>query len=100
MKIVVNRHNVQKNKKTGEQTLPVFSVQDKGQVSYGHRIRVCDRDGEVVGDFVHDLEKPLSCGASVWFELYNGSIVHLDCNCNPIKPLNHLGEEKESERWK
>jgi len=61
----VNQHHIRKNIK-GE-SLPVLTVKDYKQNRRGNTARVIHK-GVEVGRFVYSPDKPLSCGARVWFE--------------------------------
>lgn len=66
--IHVNRHHIASNKKQGAKTLPVFTVKTYKSNNYGHEVHLKDDAGTVVGKFVYSPDKPLACGAVVWFE--------------------------------
>ena len=67
--IHVNQHNIKANAK-GENR-PVLTVKDYKQNRKGQRAKVLDELGNVIGMFIYSPDKPLSCGAKVWFETYN-----------------------------
>ena len=66
----VNQHNIKSNAKTEHQR-PVITVKTYKSNIYTNRVEVLDENGEVVGAFVYSPDKPLSCGAKVWFETEN-----------------------------
>lgn len=71
--IHVNQHAIRANSK-GENR-PVLTVKDYKQNRKGHKAMVLDDKGRVVGAFVYSPDKPLSCGAKMWFEAYNDVVV-------------------------
>ena len=64
--IHVNQHKIKANNKDGERR-PVLTCKTYKSNDYGHEAEVW-HDGVVVGRFVYSPDKPLSCGAHVWFE--------------------------------
>lgn len=63
IKLLINRHTVNRNANTGSRDAPI-SIQRPGEkVAYAHEVRV-------VGDsiLVYRPDKPLRCGARVWIE--------------------------------
>ena len=69
----VNQHNIKANAKGANE--PVLTVKDYKENRKGFKARVLDADGNTVGSFVYSPDKPLSCGAKVWFETFNRVIV-------------------------
>ena len=69
----VNQHNIKANAKGDDK--PVLTVKDYKQNRKGQKATVIDSRGDVVGAFVYSPDKPLSCGAKVWFETYNDVVV-------------------------
>lgn len=65
--IHVNQHIIKKNRKEKTQE-PVLTCKTYKENKYASEVEVYDKNGEVVGRFVYRPEKPLSCGAHVWFE--------------------------------
>lgn len=65
-RILINKHVVKANLKHDRRD-PVISVQESGSVTYGNAIDIIHK-GKVIGTFVYRPDKPLKCGASVWFE--------------------------------
>lgn len=65
--IHVNQHIIKKNRKENEQN-PVLTCKTYKENNYASEVEVYDKDGEVVGRFIYRPDKPLSCGAHVWFE--------------------------------
>lgn len=61
IRINVNSHVVRRNQKTGENNPPI-AVRRGRRVEYAHDVRVSE------GRFVYSPDKPLSCGARLWFE--------------------------------
>lgn len=74
--IHVNQHHIRTNRKNeregniGEPVLPVLTCKTYNTNEYGHEA-VLKVDGKEIGRFVYQPEKPLSCGARVWFEFYS-----------------------------
>lgn len=62
----VNQHVIKANRKTGD-TNPVLTCKTYKGGEYTNTA-VIMKDGEEVGRFVYRPDKPLSCGAHVWFE--------------------------------
>ena len=63
--IHVNQHNIKANFK-GEDR-PVLTVKDYKQNRKGN-VAVIKVDGKEVGRFIYSPDKPLPCGAKVWFQ--------------------------------
>ena len=61
----VNQHNIKHNAKTGE-AKPVLTVKTYLQNRIGQTAKIM-YNGVEVGRFVYQPDKPLSCGAKVWF---------------------------------
>ena len=61
VRISVNAHTVRANKKHGKDDPPIRISRGR-KVTYAREVKV----GE--GRFVYSPEKPLSCGARLWFE--------------------------------
>ena len=66
--IHVNQHKIKANRKDGGYR-PVLTCKTYKTNEYGH-IAVIKKDGDEVGRFVYSPDKPLSCGAHVWFETH------------------------------
>lgn len=66
-KIHVNQHVIKANRKNGL-TGPVLTVKDYKHNRYTSTATVLLPDGSVAGKFIYSPDKPLSCGAHVWFE--------------------------------
>ena len=65
----VNQHNIKFNGKGGfERTKPVLTVKTYKDNQKGNTAEIIDKDGVTIGKFIYRPEKPLSCGAKVWFE--------------------------------
>lgn len=62
----VNQHVIKANKKDNTR-LPVLTCKTYLGNSYAHEVDIIVK-GEVVGTFKYSPDKPLSCGAHVWFE--------------------------------
>jgi hypothetical protein len=65
--IHVNQHNIRRNLKTGSQD-PVLTTKTYNTNQYGKCVVLRDKSGKELGRFVYSPDKPLSCGARVWFE--------------------------------
>ena len=63
----VNQHNIKRNLKTGSNE-PVLTARTYNTHSIGNRVIVRDANGDEIGRFVYSPDKPLGCGARVWFE--------------------------------
>lgn len=63
----VNQHVIKKNNKTGERE-PVLTCKTYKDNRYAHTAIIKDEQGNELGRFVYRPDKPLSCGAHVWFE--------------------------------
>lgn len=68
--IHVNQHNIRKNIKDNSSSLPVLTCKTYDSNEYGHSIIIKDENGLEVGKFIYSPDKPLSCGARVWFETH------------------------------
>ena len=68
--IHVNQHVIKKNRKHGT-TEPVLTCKTYKSNEYGMRANILGDQGEVIGSFIYSPDKPLSCGAHVWFETTN-----------------------------
>lgn len=73
--IHVNRHNIAYNKKDESvgNKKPVLTCKTYKENTYADELEIVYND-VVVGRFVYRPEKPLSCGATVWFETTNCNI--------------------------
>ena len=67
----VNQHKIRSNLKNPENREPVLTAKTYKDNQYGNRVEILDTQGEVIGTFVYNPDKPLSCGARVWFETTN-----------------------------
>jgi len=74
----VNQHHIKANAKGDD--LPVLTVKDYKQNRRGNTAIIRDRDGSEIGRFVYSPDKPLSCGAKVWFETYNSVEIKTERN--------------------
>ena len=72
--IHVNQHVIKSNRKNSE-TKPVLTCKTYKSNEYGMRADVLDDDGNIIGSFIYSPDKPLSCGAHVWFETNNKVVV-------------------------
>ena len=68
--IHVNQSVIRKNLKEGT-TDPALTCKTYKDNRYGHEAIVKDKNGEEVGRFIYSPNKPLSCGARLWFETQN-----------------------------
>tara|TARA_R110002167_G_scaffold342664_1_gene551501 strand:+ start:44 stop:280 length:237 start_codon:yes stop_codon:yes gene_type:complete len=68
--IHVNQHVVKANKKNNT-TDPVLTCKTYKTNNYASKVAVYGQDGLLSGHFIYSPNKPLSCGAHVWFETFN-----------------------------
>ena len=68
--IHVNQHVIKSNRKENKND-PVLTCKTYKENRYGHTAIILDREGNELGKFVYRPNKPLSCGAHVWFETEN-----------------------------
>lgn len=66
-RIHVNQHIIKSNQKQAEKEPPLSCITYK-RTERGNTMLVKDKSGNVVGTFYYSPDKPLSCGAHVWFE--------------------------------
>jgi len=66
----VNQHVIKTNRALGSQA-PVLTCKTYKSNAYASEVAILDKDGEEVGRFIYSPDKPLSCGAHVWFETQN-----------------------------
>lgn len=66
--IHVNQHHIRWNGKNPTQLKPVLTAKTHKSNDYGFTCTIKDDAGNTVGVFKYRPEKPLSCGAKVWFE--------------------------------
>lgn len=65
----VNQHNIKSNNKTGTKEKPVLTTRTYKTHRIGNGAIIRDPNtGVVLGRFVYSPDKPLACGARVWFE--------------------------------
>lgn len=64
--IHVNQHHIKANRRDG-QCRPVLTCKTYKDNRYGHEA-IIKVGGREVGRFIYRPEKPLGCGAHVWFE--------------------------------
>lgn len=69
VKVIVNRHVVQANARTGRNDPPLSIKRHKKPTQHGHRVKL---KGEPV--LIYDPENPLSNGARVWIEAEDAEI--------------------------
>lgn len=65
--IHINRHKIDKNRKTGSRE-PVITCKNYKGNNYGDTVIIKDKRGKEVARIVYTPDKPLSCGASVYIE--------------------------------
>jgi hypothetical protein len=68
--IHVNQHVIKSNRKENKND-PVLTCKTYKENRYGHTAIILDSEGNELGKFVYRPNKPLSCGAHVWFETEN-----------------------------
>jgi hypothetical protein len=49
---------------------PVITVKRGKENVYGHEVRICDKDGNVVCTIMQPKDRKLGCGARVWVETH------------------------------
>lgn len=76
--IHVNQHNIKRNRKKS-MNLPVLTSKTYKSNVYSHEVGL-EVNGIIIGKFIYSPEKPLSCGAHVWFE----------CDSKDVKLLHTL----------
>lgn len=81
--IHVNQHNIRHNKKQGT-NLPVLTCKTYNDNTYAHQVTL-EVNGVGIGVFRYSPDKPLSCGAHVWFE----------CDSDVVKLVTLQKENKE-----
>ena len=69
--IHVNQHVIRANNKSGARN-PVLTVKTYKSNTYAHEAIILDKEGNECARVVYSPDKPLSCGARVWIETYNG----------------------------
>ena len=75
--IHVNQLKIKSNRKHN-QTEPVLTCKSYKDNQYGHEVVLTDKcTGVVVGKFIYSPDKPLSCGAHVWFE-FDDNVVNFE----------------------
>ena len=63
----VNQHVIRRNSKEGKSDPPI-TVKTYKNNTYGDAVIICDKEGNKVGRFIYSPDKPLACGARLWFE--------------------------------
>lgn len=69
--IHVNQHIIKSNRKNPENIKPVLTCKTYKDNRYAMEAIIKDKDGNEIGRFIYRPDKPLSCGAHVWFETNN-----------------------------
>jgi len=72
--IHVNQHIIKANRKNNTEE-PVLTCKTYKENNYTNTAVVLGSNGEEIGRFVYRPNKPLSCGAHVWFETDNKVVV-------------------------
>ena len=68
----VNQHNIKHNRTGPCRLKPVFTVKDYKKNRKGYQVVIRNPETqERLGTFVYSPNKPLNCGATVWFETDN-----------------------------
>jgi len=70
--IHVNQHVIKRNRKKGV-NLPVLTSKKYKNNVYAHEVAL-EVNGKIIGTFKYSKDKPLSCGAHVWFECDSGDV--------------------------
>tara|TARA_R110000823_G_C15502052_1_gene453296 strand:+ start:236 stop:472 length:237 start_codon:yes stop_codon:yes gene_type:complete len=68
--IHVNQHVIKSNRKNNNSD-PVLTCKTYNSNNYASKVAVYGQDGLLAGHFIYSANKPLSCGAHVWFETFN-----------------------------
>jgi hypothetical protein len=76
--IHVNQHVIKSNRKNNTNQ-PVLTSKNYRNNVYCHEIEL-EVGGKIIGKFKYSKDKPLSCGAHVWFE----------CDSEEVKLLHKL----------
>lgn len=63
--IHVNQHLIKHNRKTGN-ILPVLTIKDYKRNRKANRVKILDKDRNVIAEVVYSPDKPLKCGAVCW----------------------------------
>ncbi|HMA77552.1 MAG TPA: hypothetical protein VKP88_00230 [Candidatus Paceibacterota bacterium] len=63
----VNQHNIKANHKGGDKPVLTVKQYDNNRKTNSANVYLGDT---LVGKFIYSPDKPLSCGATVWFETY------------------------------
>lgn len=71
--IHVNKHTIQSNNKHCK-TDPPITIKTSKSNTYAQKANICDKNGNVIASVIHSPNKPLSCGAKVWIEVYNSDV--------------------------
>ena len=79
----VNQHRIKSNHKHNLNE-PVLTCKSYKGNQYGHEAHLKDKEGNVLAKFIYNEEKPLSCGARVWFE------TNLD-----VEVINHADNHRQ-----
>lgn len=73
--IHVNQATIKANTKYGENE-PPLTCKSYNSNEYAQEVDILDKEGNVVARVVHRPHNPLSCGARVWIEAYEGVDTH------------------------
>ena len=68
--IHVNQHVIKSNRKNNT-IEPVLTCKTYKSNDYANKVAVYGQDNLLAGYFIYSPDKPLSCGAHVWFETVN-----------------------------
>jgi hypothetical protein len=73
----VNQLKIKSNRKHNLAE-PVLTCKSYKDNQYGHEVVLTDKvTGDVLGKFIYSPDKPLSCGAHVWFE-FDDNVVNFE----------------------
>ena len=70
--IHVNQHNIKHNAKNADKK-PVLTTKDYKENIKSDSV-ILEVDGKEVGRFIYSPDKPLPCGAKVWFECDSNNV--------------------------
>lgn len=80
-RIHINQHIIRKNKKTGERSACI-TVKTSKHNDYCHEVEI-----KGACRLVYRPDKPLSCGATVWIEVEDGTPVVLHNNFSNVAEM-------------
>ena len=85
--IYVNRHKVNKIKRTGCEDEDCIHVRKGKDVRCGSRVEILDANGNAVARIIQDFAEPICSGATIWIETeYDPKVSGDYPNLNPHYP--------------